>query len=64
MAHYYWCGKPCSECIDSCRIDEEIPCSPDCEYLNEDGTRNVSLCTESGCDAFDSDVDVSLACSV
>jgi len=53
MAQEYWCGKPCSECFDPCWLDEGIPCSPDCEALNEDGTRDVCLCSASGCDAFD-----------
>lgn len=52
MAHKDWCGKPCSECSAPCRLDQEIPCSPDCDGLNEDGSQNARLCIESGCDAF------------
>jgi hypothetical protein len=51
MAHKDWCGNPCAECIDPCRLDESIPCSPDCEALSGDGTRNIELCESSGCDA-------------
>lgn len=51
MAHKDWCGKPCGECDTPCRLDESMPCSPDCEALNEDGSRNVEVCTAAGCDA-------------
>lgn len=51
MAHKDWCGKPCGECDTSCRLDESMPCSPNCEALNEDGSRNVEVCTAAGCDA-------------
>lgn len=49
--HGQWCGRKCSDCTERCRLDEEITCSPDCEALNEDGSRNVALCIASGCDA-------------
>lgn len=52
MAHNDWCGKACGECDSPCALDRNISCSPDCGGLNEDGTRNAGLCTESGCDAF------------
>lgn len=32
-----WCGARCSECANPCRLDEKIPCSPDCEFLGEHG---------------------------
>ena len=50
MAHNEWCGKPCSGCIDSCKLDESIPCSPDCENLLPDGGRDVINCREAECD--------------
>ena len=51
--HELWCGKPCCDCETSCEIDEEIPCSPDCEALNEDGSRDIARCIDSGCDAYE-----------
>jgi len=53
MAHENWCGKPCGECNDSCKLDETIPCSPNCEGLNPDGTRNAKICIMNGCDGFE-----------
>ncbi|WP_157833836.1 hypothetical protein [Ruminiclostridium josui] len=35
MSHPQWCGKACGECTSSCLLDESIPCSPDCEGLNQ-----------------------------
>ena len=55
MAHRDWCGKRCSDCTSPCRLDTEIPCSPNCEALNEDGSRNVKVCRNSGCDAVKED---------
>lgn len=52
MAHKDWCNKPCSECTTSCRLDESMPCSPDCENLNPDGSRRIKKCKEAGCDAY------------
>lgn len=52
MAHKNWCGKPCCECETSCALDEAIPCSPDCEALNPDGSRNKEMRKASGCDAI------------
>ena len=54
MAHKDWCGKPCSECLSPCPLDESMRCSPDCDGLHEDGTRDAKECTKSGCDAFGS----------
>ncbi len=52
MAHAEWCGKPCGECINPCRLDEEIPCSPSCTLLNPDGSRQDELCIADRCDAY------------
>ena len=48
--HKFWCGKACSECETPCKLDESIPCSPDCEFLNEDGSATASECQH--CDAL------------
>jgi len=53
LAHKNWCGKSCSDCKMSCRLDESIPCSPNCENLNKDGTRKEVKCKELGCDAYE-----------
>ena len=52
MAHDNRCGKPCGECVDSCALDESIPCSPDCENLLSDGIRNEKGCRKAECDAY------------
>ena len=62
MAHNDWCGKPCSDCGDPCKLDQEIPCSPDCENLNPDGSRKTEQCNEAGCDACISDPGVCPNC--
>lgn len=49
MALKQWCGKECSECR-GCKLDEMIPCSPDCENLTEDGKIKVKECLKSGCE--------------
>ena len=51
MAHNEWCGRLCGECLDNCKLDESIPCSPDCNYLLPDGSRDVINCREAECDA-------------
>ena len=51
MAHKCWCGKPCADCIDDCMLDQSMPCSPDCEGLNSDGSHNEDIC--KGCDAIE-----------
>lgn len=43
-------NESCAECEDSCKIDESIPCSPDCENLNVIGTPYSLECLE--CDAL------------
>lgn len=51
MAHNLYCGNgKCSDCGKDCRIDEAIPCSPDCENLTGDGKIKVRECLKSGCD--------------
>jgi len=52
MAHQDWCGAPCADCNDPCALDESMACSPDCEYLMKDGTRDTAKCAECGCDAI------------
>lgn len=51
MAHNLWCGNPCCDCLQPCRLDEQIPCSPDCENLNQDGSRIDAKCRAIKCDA-------------
>ena len=51
--HAFWCGEQCSECVYPCIYDEGMPCSPDCEALLPDGTRDISQCIASGCDAYE-----------
>lgn len=47
MAIDQWCGKSCGECA-GCRLDESMPCSPDCENLS--GNRiNMKQCMEDEC---------------
>ena len=48
--HKEWCKKSCSECKNPCALDEIIPCSPDCEFLSEDGTASHPEC--QNCDAL------------
>lgn len=48
--HKDWCGKPCSACKNPCALDEQIPCSPDCSNLGENGETNSVDC--KGCDAI------------
>lgn len=52
MAHKNWCGFSCSDCPSGCALDEIIPCSPDCEGLNADGSINADICKSSGCDSY------------
>ena len=52
MAHKDWCGFACGECTNPCELDEEIPCSPDCENLLPDGRRDSKRCREADCDAI------------
>ena len=52
MAHELWCGQLCCDCTSPCKLDENIPCSPDCKALKPDGSRKAEKCKESGCDAY------------
>lgn len=55
MPHKDWCGKPCAECENPCKLDESIPCSPDCGYLGSNGELHLGCV---GCDAaFDEEID-------
>lgn len=47
--HKEWCGRACCDCDSPCRLDEEIPCSPDCEYLGANGETDHEQC--KNCDA-------------
>ena len=48
--HKEWCGKSCADCATSCRLDESMPCSPDCEFLGENGETDSPEC--QSCDAL------------
>lgn len=48
--HKDWCGKSCGDCKKPCRLDESIACSPDCEFLGENGEHNHPECQD--CDAL------------
>lgn len=48
--HKEWCGKSCADCETSCRLDESMPCSPDCEFLGENGETDSPEC--QSCDAL------------
>lgn len=47
MPHMNWCGMPCCYCPNPCALDQSMPCSPDCEHMNPDGT-----CNNHDCDAL------------
>jgi len=53
MAHIDWWGEECGDCVNPCALDESMPCSPNCESLAQDGSRNVAVCRKSGCDAYE-----------
>jgi len=48
------CSKKCCDCSTSCRLDEEIPCSPDCENLTGSVSTGVKIrvkkCLEERCE--------------
>ena len=51
MALKGYCGlHTCCDCSLGCRLDQMIPCSPDCENLTEDGKILVEKCLQSGCE--------------
>ena len=52
MAHRDWCGLPCADCLNPCSLDQSIPCSPDCELLLSDGSRDTQKCKAAGCDVI------------
>ena len=53
--HSEWCGKSCAECASPCAADQEMPCSPNCEMLGEDGSPiDIAACLRNGCDAYES----------
>lgn len=48
--HKDWCGMPCCHCPNPCSLDESMPCSPDCEFLGENGETDCEECRR--CDAM------------
>lgn len=48
--HKDWCGMPCCHCPSPCSLDESMPCSPDCEFLGENGETDCEECKR--CDAM------------
>ena len=53
MAHeiFNLCShKKCSTCVNPCRVDAQIPCSPDCDYLDLEGNPADIVCLM--CDAI------------
>lgn len=48
--HKDWCGKPCCDCTNPCKLDEILPCSPDCEFLGKYGEHTSIECQK--CDAL------------
>ena len=44
-------ARACCDCQHPCRLDESIPCSPDCENLTDDGIVLLAQCIADGCDA-------------
>jgi len=48
--HRLWCGRPCADCENPCKLDESIPCSPDCELLGKNGEWTHIECKK--CDAY------------
>lgn len=55
MAHGLWCGLSCSECSETCALDESMACSPDCDAIDPvTNERDASKC--AGCDARPEDM--------
>lgn len=51
MAIKGYCGKrKCCDCHTVCLLDEQIPCSPDCENLTEDGMIQIEECLKAKCE--------------
>ena len=50
MAINGYCGKrSCCDCTSPCKLDQEIPCSPDCENLDGQ-TIKIAECLKAGCE--------------
>ena len=50
MAIDGYCGKmKCCDCSSPCRLDEEIPCSPDCSNLDGQSIK-IAQCLKAGCE--------------
>lgn len=52
MAVKGYCGGNCGEekRCEKCRLDQMIPCSPNCENLTADGKIRIKRCLEEGCE--------------
>lgn len=50
MTHPEWCGEECSSCTKSCKLDESIPCSPNCCNFDKNGEPQPELCKD--CDSY------------
>lgn len=48
MAHSKWCGRECIIC-GGCNLDNQIPCSPDCDNLVGDKIK-IAQCIKDGCE--------------
>ena len=49
--HTDWCGRPCSECMKPCKLDENMPCSPDCVGIDHSTGKPAFGVLCEGCDA-------------
>lgn len=52
MSHPNWCGKSCSDCLTSCKLDESMSCSPDCQNLNPKNGMVLDKKNCKGCDSM------------
>ena len=51
MAVEGYCKKcRCADCRTFCRLDESMPCSPDCDNLTEDGKILIEKCLQDKCE--------------
>lgn len=51
MAIKGYCGlKKCCDCNTGCRLEQMIPCSPDCENLTMDGKIHIKRCLQAKCE--------------
>jgi len=46
-------GKDCGACNEPCEDELNLPCSPSCELLGADRSRDVKKCLEAECDAYE-----------